>query len=189
MSRSAALLFALLLGGCRHTPAPLPVVEPLPVERLHGRWFVLASTFPMWAGGARTDVTFDYGALTPEEGIPRLSDRVGYRKGGEPDEIRGTDTGEEGDPRTFTWRGEGLLRLFSSRWQVAELAPDGSWALIHFESTLATPEGLDVIARAASLDEAARAAIRERLRARADLSKWESQLFGVVHAGAVVPWP
>ncbi len=61
------------------------------------------------------------------------------------------------------WRGDGLLALLKSKWNILYLDPAGTWAIIHFEKTLFTPEGYDVMARSGQLTEKVRQQIQEKL--------------------------
>jgi hypothetical protein len=108
---------------------------------------VVATTFPMWR--TRCDVTFTYGERTSNT----LTDRVAYLEAGARGEILGVDTQHEQIPTHFTWRGNGLLSLFTSEWDVVAVAPDASWLVLTFGATIATPAGADVIARTPTLDE------------------------------------
>ena len=156
----AGAAFALAATGCATTrplvPRPPDVVQP---AELAGTWHVLESTFPMWLEGAKTDPSFTYRVIESGEGS-RMDDVVAYLKNGEPDTIEGVDTQDPEDSSHFTWRGKGLLFLFKSEWYVVMRAPDRSWAVIYFSSTVATPEGVDIIARTRDLPEATLAGIR-----------------------------
>lgn len=138
------LLF--VLSGCAAAPlrtATTPIT--LDAAELAGTWHVVASNFPMWTEGGKTNPTFHYGVL----GEGKLSDVVRYREDGEAGFIEGIDTQSRKTPSHFTWRGLGLLALFTSDWDVVALDPSGEWAVIYFSSTLATPEGVDIITRSA----------------------------------------
>ncbi|WP_155368708.1 hypothetical protein [Catellatospora vulcania] len=114
-------------------------------EALPGQWRVLATTFPMWLSGRRLQPTFRYGLLPGEPFA--LSDEVSYRtRRGATKRIVGVD---RFDPSTgaFTWRGRGLLRVLSSKWQVEHLSDDRSLVVLSFARSLVTPAGLDVIGR------------------------------------------
>lgn len=123
---------------------------------LPGRWYVVATNFPMWLKGDRLHPTFNYTPLDDE----RLLDEVRYQRArdGKPGIISGYDT-VHGDGSAFTWRGKGLLFIARSQWRVEHVAADGAFALIRFEQTLFTPSGFDVITRSATVDAALRAAI------------------------------
>lgn len=121
--------------------------ETLDPKSLVGRWYVIATTFPMWRD--RCDVTFGYGVT----GERTLSDQVSYVEDGKPDGIAGSDTQHADVPTHFTWRGEGLLALFKSDWDIVAVAEDGSWVVLAFGETLATPAGVDVISRHRTLDD------------------------------------
>lgn len=113
---------------------------------LEGTWHIVATTFPMWLSGKRLDPTFTY---TRRDDV--LEDDVAYvNPKGETKHIRGVDTPT--GPASFEWRGNGLLRVLSSRWHVTHLSDDRSWAIISFDKTLFTPAGVDAITRAAVPD-------------------------------------
>jgi hypothetical protein len=142
-----AVASALIASGCAAVPlrtAATPAT--FDAAELAGTWHVVATNFPMWTGGEKTNPTFNYGVL----GEGRLSDVVRYREGGEVGSIEGTDSQSAEVPTHFTWRGTGLLVLFTSEWDVVAFDRAGEWAVIYFSSTLATPEGVDVITRSAT---------------------------------------
>lgn len=133
----------LLLAGCAGVPFRTATTPAsLEASALVGTWHVVASNFPMWLDGTKTKPTFTYGVLPGGT----LSDVVRYEENGAVGYVEGTDTQ---DGTHFTWRGTGALIFFTSEWDVAELDPNGEWAVIVFGRTLATPEGVDVITRAA----------------------------------------
>lgn len=147
-----AVVLALALPACA-TPRP-DVPRParaLTLHELAGTWYVLESTFPMWAEGTKTDPAFHYRVVADYGGALLLDDRVTYYDKGRPEAIEGIDTPDPADGSHLTWRGKGILRLFTSDWYVVLRAPDDRWAVIYFSSTIATPEGIDIIARTPSL--------------------------------------
>jgi lipocalin len=145
MTRPARIaLWFLLLPACAAAPLNLASTpRTLELSQLAGTWHVVASNFPMWTRGGKTGPTFTYGL----RGDGTLSDLVGYVEDGKPQTVEGIDTQDPAAPAHFTWRGVGWLALFSSEWDVAALDPGGRWAVISFSSTLATPEGVDIIFR------------------------------------------
>ncbi|KAF9647330.1 hypothetical protein BDM02DRAFT_3129816 [Thelephora ganbajun] len=123
-----------------------------------GKWYVTHSTLPLWKD--KKDVSITYTPL-PDGNSPqrtgRFNDLVEYypssaKPGSKPSTIAGTDhTLAVG---RFTWRGNGLLFIASSKWQVLGCnTSDGegspTWAVTFFERTLFTPAGLDIYARSA----------------------------------------
>ncbi len=144
------LLGLLMMVSCAGAPIRATTAPTeLPLPTLLGRWHVVATTFPMWR--TRCDVTFTYGALSEHA----ATDRVGYTEGTSVGEILGVDTQHDEVPTHFTWRGSGILSLFTSEWDVVAVAPDASWVVLTFGATLATPAGADVISRAPTLDDEA----------------------------------
>lgn len=108
-----------------------------------GTWHIVASNFPMWVAGGRTQPRFHYEQLEPG----RLSDRVTYVRRGRERQILGIDTRLPGDMPAYRWRGAGVLRLLRSDWQVSQWDPGYAWAVITFAKSLVTPAGMDLIAR------------------------------------------
>ena len=156
---------ALAGAGCAATRPSIPrPPEPVQTSELAGTWHVLESTFPMWLEGSKTDPSFTYRVIEGGE-RSRMDDRVAYLKDGEPDTIAGIDTQDPEDSSHFTWRGKGLLFLFKSDWYVVMRAPDRRWAVIYFSSTIATPEGVDILARTRDLPGATLERIRSAILA------------------------
>ena len=91
------------------------------------------------------------------QGPVRFDDLVEYypssaTPGSKPSTVAGTDhTLAVG---SFKWRGNGLLVIASSKWQVlgcdtSDAEGNHPWAVTFFEKTLFTPPGLDIYARSA----------------------------------------
>jgi hypothetical protein len=129
------------------------------MRTLEGTWFVVATSFPMWLKGDRTKPRFSYSNIRSEGGRTRMDDTVLFERGGKDKTIRGVDTQDTGNPRRWRWRGKGWLLPFTSDWEVVEEAADGAWLVIAFTKSLATPAGVDVIARAPTLSDAQLASI------------------------------
>lgn len=145
---------ALLLAGCAVTPLRLAVTPPaLAAASLEGTWHVQGTTFPLWLEGTKRTPRFTYSNAQTREGVSTLDDLVSYEDHGETGTIEGVDTQSEQVPTHFTWRGRGLLALFKSEWDLVYRSPDGTWAVITFSPTLATPSGLDVISRSPTMDD------------------------------------
>ncbi len=153
-----AAAFALQAAGCAGLPASVPRAGSFDARHLEGGWHVLASNFPMWLEGRKLDPIFLY-RLLPTDGPAELDDTVAYTESGRRETILGTDTQDPASPAHFTWRGKGLLAAFASDWVVAHESPDGRWMILYFTKTIATPEGVDVIARTPVLTPEERAAV------------------------------
>src|SRR5262249_15929809 len=114
--RGALALLANALGGCGGSlPPDVPRPPALHAPPLDGEWQVLGSNFPMWLDGTKTEPTFMYRSYRDGDRV-RMSDTVLYRVKGERKTIVGVDTQDPSWPAHFTWRGKGILGLFSSDW-------------------------------------------------------------------------
>lgn len=154
------------LVGC--ASAPLRVKQTpaaLDARELSGTWHVVASTFPMWLDGTRKEPTFNYSDVRTVEGHVVMEDRVAHSAG----EILGVDVQHPTVPTHFTWSGRGFLAAFTSEWDVVSIDAQGRYAIITFSATMATPAGLDVIARDAALSDDAWTAARAEIDATAEL--------------------
>ncbi|MFY8001903.1 MAG: hypothetical protein ACOVSW_25150 [Candidatus Kapaibacteriota bacterium] len=136
--------------------------EFLPINKLEGKWYILLTNFPMWLKGDKTSPTFNYTVET-QNGITGLRDEVQSWKNGKKQQILGFDTPLDETNHRFQWRGKGLLSLLSSRWEIIYLDVTKEWAIIHFEKTLFTPEGYDVIARSQRISPETLASIQSIL--------------------------
>ncbi len=164
-ARGLATGLSLAAAGCFPVPPDLPrAPRHLDARTLVGEWHVAATNFPMWLDGERCKPRFRYSEITETQGGLRMNDEVAYvvRATGERDGILGFDLQDPDQPAHFTWRGDGILGLFTSEWYVARVADDGEWAIIYFTSTPATPEGVDVLTRA---DAPTEDAVRDALTA------------------------
>jgi hypothetical protein len=116
----------------------------IPLNKLEGTWYINKSNFKMWLKKHNHNPTFNY-AIEKKEGREGLKDLVAYRKRRKVKEIEGFDTVLDESNTKFEWRGKGLLSLFKSKWEILYFGND--FAIIHFEKTLFTAEGYDVISR------------------------------------------
>lgn len=129
-----------------------------------GRWWIVASTFPMWLKGGRRNPCFNYRVVADGEAWA-LDDRVAYQRNGRERVIAGVSRPLDAEATHFTWRGRGWLAIARSRWE--GFAPDPERpdvVAVLFERTLFTPAGLDVIARSETLDDGILHATAQRLR-------------------------
>lgn len=120
----------------------------------------------MWQD--KRNVRITYTSLPPsnplEESTPRLDDLVEYQalNSDKIKTVHGIDTPSGADTRAWDWRGKGWLKIASSHWEfvdwglgdgeggVREGQADGEgeeWAVIWFQKTLFTPEGIDIFSR------------------------------------------
>lgn len=126
----------------------MPTLPPPPVdlERLAGRWAIVATTLPFWEGKLAPTVTY-----APHADDRRAwDDTLAWRAAsGKVRTLRGVDRRQPGLDGLWTWRGRGLLCMLTSQWRFVAADPQGAWAVTWFaRATLGvTPEGMDVYAR------------------------------------------
>lgn len=110
-------------------------------KKLPGKWQIKATNFPIWLSGKRHQPTITYGLI--EKRPLSFTDLVEYRTSkGKVKSIVGVDTVLETD---IEWRGNGLLNLLRSRWEIVHL--DDNVLIIRFEKSLLTPAGVDILVR------------------------------------------
>lgn len=110
------------------------------LSQLEGTWEIKGTTFPMWLSNKRKNPQITY--KKTEKNAVELLDLVEYEAKGKTKQIKGIDrlAGEQ-----FIWRGIGVLKVLSSRWQVVTIK--GDVLVIRFEKSLVTPAGVDVLIR------------------------------------------
>lgn len=148
--RALRLLMATTVSACFPIPVDIPTRPgEFDARTLEGEWFVAATNFPMWLAGDRCDPRFLYSNLRQKDGLVVMDDTVSYlrQEKTERQTIEGFDTQDPSQPAHFTWRGAGILMLFTSEWYVAHHNEASRYAIIYFTETLATPAGVDVITR------------------------------------------
>ena len=137
--------------------------EKINLQALEGKWYIILSNFPMWLKGDKTNPTFNY-KKAERDGVLALIDEVKYTQNGRTKSINGFDKPLNAENTSFEWRGNGLLSLLSSKWQVLYLDTIENWAIIYFEKTLFTPKGYDVICREKQPNALIMRKIEEKLR-------------------------
>ena len=110
------------------------------LPQLEGTWEIKGTTFPMWLSNKRKNPRITY--KKTEKNAVELLDLVEHEAKGKTKQIKGIDrlAGEQ-----FIWRGIGVLKVLSSRWQVVTIK--GDVLVIRFEKSLLTPAGVDVLIR------------------------------------------
>ena len=131
------ILFQFNIGFCQ-------VSDSIPLGDLDGTWYVKRSNFKKWLIAENQSPTFNY-VLAIKNGQKGLLDVVAYKHKGKEKTILGFDKPMNKMNTQFRWRGKGLLSLFKSKWQI--LFWGQGIMIIHFERTLFTKEGYDVLYR------------------------------------------
>lgn len=152
----ACLILACLCASMTMRPA-----ADDPLAALEGTWYVTMSNFKMWLQGHKHHPAFTY-TRAVKKGTGGLKDVVTYTKKSKIKQIVGFDKPENEQATQFTWRGKGLLALFKSKWEI--VYSTDNWTIIHFEKTLLTAEGYDVISRSKQLSPEIIAQIQTKLR-------------------------
>ena len=138
---------------------------------LTGTWFIVRTSLSLWRRRDNPAVT--YAPLPGGE----VADLVTWRTGDRSGLIVGQDRRDGAD---WVWRGVGpLTRHLSSRWRV--LATDADWALVHFDATLVTGEGVDLYARRVDLDAQALDAALAALAGAGRAARFATRLFAPKH--------
>ena len=102
--------------------------------------------------------------MAERDGVMGLIDEVKYIQKGRIKSINGFDKSLNIENTSFEWRGNGLLSLLSSKWQILYLDSTKQWAIIYFEPTLFTPKGYDVICREIQPSSLIMRSVDEKLR-------------------------
>jgi len=123
--------------------------------KLPGTWCLAATNFPMWLDGTRHNPEFDYVIVEGDE--LTLADTVRYTtREGESKAIVGTSR-VHGDE--FVWRGQGWLRLLTSRWQLVGADDTFDTIVVRFSRSRLTPVGINVLTRKSLEQRAVRSTV------------------------------
>ena len=137
--------------------------EQINLQTLEGKWYIILTNFPMWLKGDKKYPNFNY-KITEKENVMGLKDEVKYTQNDRTKSINGFDKPLNIENTSFEWRGNGLLSLLSSKWQILYLDTSKQWAIIYFEPTLFTPKGYDVICRENQPNSLVMRKMEEKLR-------------------------
>lgn len=145
----------------KNLPIFLQVCHPFDSATLEGKCISFPTRHCLLTSPQdKKDVSITYAphsdASSPQ-GSLKFDDLVEYypssaKPGSKPSTVAGTD--HQLAVGRFKWRGNGLLFIASSRWQILGCNTSGAdgghpWAVTFFEKTLFTPAGLDIYARSA----------------------------------------
>ncbi|CAF0957227.1 unnamed protein product [Rotaria sordida] len=126
-------------------------------NRALGLWHILATNLDMWKDKLTPTITYSIHDQLPD-GRLRLNDLVEYYtrrpfRGFVPTDIRGIDTQSISKSSRFQWRGNGLLKLFTSEFGIifvdneTPIDQPYQWIGTMFSSTLFTNAGVDLMTR------------------------------------------
>lgn len=126
--------------------------DSLSFKEIAGKWFVTQSNFPMWKKGRKTNPSFVYDPVL-KKGDTVMIDKVHFMKNGREHTYLGIDYSLNKSNTSFIWKGKGALCFVKSKWEIVYISPSATWGIVHFEKTLFSPEGNDVISRNKHLTE------------------------------------
>lgn len=126
-------------------------------NRALGLWYILATNLNMWKGRLTPTITYSIYDRLPD-GRVRLNDLVEYYTrrsliGFVPTSVQGTDTQSKYKPSRFQWRGNGILKLFTSQFgfvfvdNETPIDQPYQWVATMFGSTPFTSPGIDFMTR------------------------------------------
>lgn len=126
-------------------------------NRALGLWHILATNLNMWKGRLTPTITYSIHDRLPD-GRVQLNDLVEYYTrrpfvGFLPTSVQGIDTQSEYKLSRFKWRGNGILKLFTSQFGFVfvdnETPADQpyQWVATMFGSTPFTSAGIDLMTR------------------------------------------
>lgn len=119
------------------------------VRQFQGRWYILESSFGMWAKGDKEDVSIVYDLKDDSH----FEDVVFYRKGVKEKNLKGVDLIRNSENLEFTWHGKGLKFFLRGNWKVEFVSEDDSWAVLSFEETPFSKAGIEIICRHTHMHE------------------------------------
>ena len=135
--------------------------SPPPRSFITGTWYVTYSTLSMWKDRRNVRITYtplppsdpSPSSVTTEDPIPRLDDLVEHQAltSDKIKTVHGIDSPSGTDTSGWNWRGKGWLKVASCHWEFVDwgqgAGAEEEWAVIWFEKTIFTPEGIDIFAR------------------------------------------
>lgn len=139
------------------------------MDKLEGTWYIKQTTFPMWLNEKKLAPSLNYTKQVNKYGDVILHDKVKYieKIKGKDKSIEGFDYPDLTNDNAFIWRGNGILSMLESKWQVVIFNDDeigNEWAVIWFAKTLFTPEGVDIISKNLIVSELFLEKIKENMK-------------------------
>lgn len=141
---------------CPSVYAPSPTltpstVQPLSREQILGQWYITLTSSPAWRDKRNVSVTYSLLGATNQSNAP-IDDLIKYQSisSAKLQTVHGTDTPSQTDPWAWTWRGNGLLRVVTSRWEIlghGELEDRGQWIVVYAQKSIFTPAVINVYTR------------------------------------------
>ncbi len=116
------------------------------LDQLEGTWHIIYTNFPMWLKGDKTDPMISY-MIENKNNVIGLRDQVDYQNNGKISSIIGFDKTLNNLNTKFEWRGKGIISLLTSNWEIIYMEDKLDWLIIHFEKTIFTPAGYDVLSK------------------------------------------
>ncbi|KAI9747173.1 MAG: hypothetical protein M1835_002197 [Candelina submexicana] len=143
--------------------------SPTSLDDLLGQWYISQSTSSHWSD--KRNVILTYSALPSTSNNnnttttqPQLDDQITYQSRDSPklQTMRGIDTRSATDPASWTWRGKGLLRFVTNKWEILGYGGmesgkeeeeeekdegEGAWFVVLAEKSIFTPAVVNLCTR------------------------------------------
>ena len=138
----------------RRESPEIPTVQPPAREHILGRWYIMHTSSPAWRD--KRNVLLDYSTIGDAASAESpIDDLITYQglSSAKIQSIHGIDSRSQSNPRAWTWRGTGLLKMISSHWEIlghGELESCGSWMVIYAQKSMLTPAVINVYTRKSS---------------------------------------
>ena len=137
-----------------YTPPPtlqLSTIQPLSFDQLLGQWYINLTSSPAWQGKRNVLLTYSLLGANNQRSAP-MDDLITYQSvtSSKVQTLHGTDTPSQTDPWAWTWRGNGLLRIATSHWEIlghGELEGWGQWIVVYAQKSIFTPAVVNVCTR------------------------------------------
>ena len=164
-----------------------PDFQPPSLKGLLGDWFIVLTSLPYWQGKRNIKATYSVLSETDID-IQSAQDDVTYQTltSDKIKTVRGVTTPSQTGPAgTFDWRGSGLVKVVSNRWEVLahgsfESCDRVEWILIHTGKSLFAPAAVHVYSRAKHmLAKDTRRELENTLGGRQDLKGLLEAMFEV----------
>jgi hypothetical protein len=120
---------------------------PPQAEELLTQWYLVTSSSTFWHD--KYDISVTHSNLKSTATTDSFDNLTAYKTRGsdKPGSVKGVDSTEKANPGVFQWRGTGLLRMVSLRWELLGFGQtEGGvrWMITSAQKTMFTPPSLNI---------------------------------------------